>query len=114
MKSLLDNKLRVYFSNGKIFDIPVHIIAHHRAKYYAEKEDTESAKALIYTEEYETTIKYKEVLIDWAENNMDWYDVRDKAILITRENKIDYNKEWINTKKEIVKDEENGEKEKSN
>ena len=69
--------LRMTFSDGSIWEIPALFIAEHRAKYYSKKDkDTTFEKEIDFalTDEYEFE--------DWAQNNMDFSDVKVCAVRV--------------------------------
>jgi len=83
--------------------IPVRIIAESRAWHYAEVDDisfeeslNEDTLPLFEQDEYE--------IIDWAQNNMNWEDVKEFATLIhiPRTTEEDYQEGWCNGHKEII------------
>ena len=98
MSILLKNYV-VEMQNGEKWAIPVSVIAEHRAKHYAHefennlgdslKEDT---VPLFESDDFE--------IEDWAKNNMNWSDVKEKAILLSSE--TDYQDGWVNGEVEIL------------
>lgn len=68
--------IRVEMPDDTVWDIPARIVAIDRAKYYAEK-DTDTT----YDDEYRYAMSKdgETDLIDWLENNMDWFDVESEA-----------------------------------
>jgi len=94
-------KLRVTMSDGSKWDIPVSVIAKHRADYYKHEFDNDIGRSLEedtwpFFEQYSCDIE------DWAENNMDWTDVAAKAVRVRDSDDIDYQEGWVNGDKEIV------------
>ncbi len=97
----MENKfLRITMPDDSQWDVSVMIIAKNRAKWY-EKDFGSFEESLykdtlpLFEDDYE--------IEDWAENNMNWEDVKDfakKVILPTLE--VDYQDGWINGKKEII------------
>ena len=88
--------IRLYFPNGKVFDIPASFVADKRATYYAEKDET-----VTYEEEYEFTMSDEYELKDWLQNNQNWVDVKDIAKEIPQE-PYDYGKNFCNCEMEII------------
>lgn len=84
--------------DGSKWDVPVHLIAHDRAKYYGDNSNPEDS----YDDEYAFAIDNEEVLQDWAENNMDWSDVRPQAIKVEAASEVDYDDGWVNGEKDFV------------
>jgi hypothetical protein len=68
--------LRVEFPNGDVFLVPAKVIAEHRAKHYADGDPDTT-----YEAEFEYTMTDEYQLRDWAGNNMDWDDVKARAVL---------------------------------
>lgn len=83
--------IQIKFENGEIYQIPAHIIADHRSKYYAKTD-----KDTTYKEEYDYVMEDEEELIDWAQNNMNWVDVKEHAKQIKNEEDFDYQSGWVN------------------
>ena len=103
--------IKVLFSNGEIYHIQASIVAHERATYYADhdigKQVGEPTKEWMdcYKKEREYTLSDDFEIIDWANNNMDWGDVEEHAILIDSEfTPVNKQHEWVNNEpeKEIV------------
>lgn len=101
--------LQVTMPNGERWGVPLSIIAHSRATYYADldaKRDglSKEERDQRYEEEYTYTIEDKLEIHDWAPNNMNWTDVSEHAIYIGPEKLTDrgYQEGWINGAKEIV------------
>ena len=99
--------LRVTFSDGMVYDIPAELIAKARAEYYAKLDaDRGEDYTKVYNEELKNALKDDYELSDWAFNNMDWVDVSAYAVMVAQENKfVDYKKEWVNVKNEIIEKE---------
>lgn len=76
--------LRISFSNGAVWGIPLDTIARDRSNYYAKKDpDTtfEQEFDFVMSDDYEG--------LDWFQNNMNWKDVALHAYEITPPNKFD-------------------------
>ncbi|WP_458406671.1 hypothetical protein [Anaerotignum sp.] len=85
----------VKMTNGDIYGIPAQVIAENYAKYFKGKNEK------IYQEQYDCMMEMfdrKEYAFeDWARNEMNWDDVKDKAVLLRRcEVKVDFQECWIN------------------
>jgi hypothetical protein len=89
--------LRITMPNCQKYDVPAYLIAENRAKYYANKEGQDK-----YEEEYNYCLNDDYELKDWAANNMNWEDVKDKAIKVGKKEDTDYQEGWINGEKEMV------------
>ncbi len=83
--------------------IPADVIAHSRSHYYATI-DVERGDApdydTAYNREYRYAMTDEVELIDWASNNMDWSEVKDKVERVPEKTaEIDYDREWTNAEK---------------
>ena len=103
--------IRITFSNGETYEIPALKIGNNRGKVYADKdfgsqditEAPDPQWTNVYRRERDNTIKDDALLIDWAENNINWEDIEKDAILIPTANKdLDKHEEWMNNDKVIV------------
>lgn len=90
--------LRVTMPDDSKWDVPVLLIAQHRArqlvKFYLESSFDEAVKFALEDE--------KEI-IDWVANNMSWADVVLQAQIVNEGGKVNYQEGWVNGKKEIIK-----------
>lgn len=88
------NIYAITMENGDIYGVPAELVADNYAKYYEStgedyQEKYEAMMHWFHTDDYE--------FADWAKNNMDWYDVKDKAVLISRkEIEVDFHEGWVN------------------
>lgn len=91
---------RFLLSNGETWEVPAHVIADDRGKYYAKKD-----KDTTYQEEYDFAILDDYEIIDWARNNMNWSDVKTHARLaVTARPDFDYAEAWVNPEEtEIIR-----------
>ena len=90
----------VTMNDGNIFGVPAEVIAENCAKDYA-------SIGGYYQTEFDRMMKYFDTkddeFADWAKNNMDWDDVKDKAIFLGRaEVYNDYQDGWENGKHEYL------------
>lgn len=97
----IENKTFVVeMPNGEKWGVPVSFIAKHRTDYYFSRgdefetfEDAYADTVDMFSDEYE--------IEDWAKNNMNWSDVKDRASL--RESiPCDWQEGWMNGNCEIV------------
>lgn len=84
--------------DGSKWEVPARVIAEDRAKYYASQEDAETT----YEQEFESTMKDHDELIDWAANNMNWEAVVAKASRAVPPPIVNYQEGWCNGEKEII------------
>lgn len=79
--------------------IPARIVAHERAKHLAEH-DVECGDSFdfetSYKNEFDYTMSSDYELQDWLQNNMDWKDVKDFAVLVSTARTIDYDAWFTN------------------
>lgn len=91
---------QVTFSDGITYSIPVDLIVDSYVNYYSTKNKDgvqlakEWAIKLFNNDPFE--------IEDWAQNNMDWEDVKDHAIIIFESKPVvNYDKEWCNAEVKI-------------
>lgn len=84
-------------NDGSKWGVPAEAIAENRAKYYAKiGPDT------TYQEEFDAMMNWFDTgdfeFADWAKNNMDFSDVKDKAVKLssTPQPAIDWEECWVN------------------
>ena len=103
--------IRVTFSNGETYEIPALKIANNRGKYYADKDFGEQDRGEapdpkwtnIYQKERNVALESDEELVDWSENNTNWEDIEQFAIMIPTDNPdLDKHAEWPQNDKTIV------------
>lgn len=93
--------LRVTMPDGSKWDVPAHIIAENRAKYYAD--DKNDPNDPVYREELAYTLENDDEIEDWSSNNMNWEDVQAHAVRADVEAETpDYQEGWVNGEKEVV------------
>lgn len=98
--SNLHKKYVTTMPDGSKWAVPVSIIAADRAKYYAhefggdiDKSLKEDTGPLFDADEFE--------IEDWAQNNMDWDDVKTSAVRV-EDSACDYQDGWTNGEHEIL------------
>ena len=96
----MKKRLIVTMSDGSRWAVPVEIIARDRAKNYASEFDGDIERSLA-----EDTIPlftaHEFEIIDWAQNNMNWDDVKQHAGRMSH-SEPDYQEGWVNGDKELV------------
>lgn len=110
MERINEMSIRIYaitMSNGDVYGVPAEVIADHYAKYYVSLGEN-------YLDNFDTMIGWFDAIDyefeDWAKNNMDWDDVKDKAFLLEKaEQKVDFQDGWINGRCEYKRYEKEGE-----
>ena len=97
------------FSTGHTYQIPLVVVAEHRADYYAQKHGWNLENDMDRQEYHEEVIFIMSdgsEAIDWLENNMNWEDVEEHAILIKKDKRVNYADELCNSSKCIIEFEE--------
>jgi len=98
--------LRVTMPDGNKYDVPVDLIALHRAEYYAKHDTGKSSgpefdKAI--KQEFDYAMKNADEIMDWAPNNMNWSDVSEHAKKVAKPlSPEDFQEGWLNGDKEII------------
>lgn len=94
----------VTMPNGDQYGVPAEVIADNYAKYYESRGES-------YQENFDAMIHWFDTndfeFADWAKNNMDWSDVKDKAVLVgSVKEEPDFEDGWVNGEYEYRKVEE--------
>jgi hypothetical protein len=89
--------IRVRFPDGD-WGIPAEVVAKDFAKFYADTDNDTSYEAELA---FALSEDGERALLDWAAGNMNWEDVKAHAVHV-RPLAIDYENEWVNTKKSVV------------
>jgi hypothetical protein len=79
-----------------IWAVPAEIVAESLARHYAKADGEAYLK-----EDYENALSDNSLLLDWAENNMNWKDVCQAAFQVSP-GKVDYQEGWVNGPKQVV------------
>jgi hypothetical protein len=95
--SVYDKLYIVKMPNGESWSVPVSVIAWDRAKNYAEEFDGDVKRSL----EEDTVPLFEEdnyEIRDWAQNNMNWDDVKEHAKLYSspRAHDVNWQEGWCN------------------
>ena len=94
-----NKQYRVTMPDGSVYAVPILIIALDRAKYYAEHDGVSLQESL--DEDTIPAFEDTDEVADWAQNNMDWDDVKDAATLIST-GETDFQEGWMNGNYEVV------------
>ena len=103
-------RLRCTMPDGSKWDVLAEPIARARAEYYAEHGDGYTKGSPEYKKCMESETAYalsgdgEADLIDYAQNNMDWDDVKASAVKVEDPDQVDYQEGWVNGDKEFVED----------
>ncbi len=91
--------MRVTMPDDSRWDVSCHIIARNRALDYYPDE-----KSIEHQEEYEYTLRTNSLIADWAQNNMNWDDIKVIAVKVQDEPERgpDYQEGWVNGEKEFI------------
>ena len=88
--------LRVTMPDGSKWDVPADLIAQHRAAYFLK-----DRSAPEFDKQVQWDLDHPENLIEWAEGDMNWSDVRIHATRVF-DGSVDYQDGWVNGEKEVV------------
>lgn len=106
MSTLKNKILEVEMPDGRLWAVPVMIIAQNRAEFYfklgrdgyssIEESLAKDTIPLFESDDYE--------IKDWAASNMNWSDVKDHAFEIETldPEPVDYEEGWVNGTKKIL------------
>ena len=94
----------VTMANGDQYGVPAEVIADNYAKHYEIRGED-------YQENYDAMIHWFDTndfeFADWAKNNMDWLDVKDRAVLVgSKKEEPDFEDGWMNGEYEYRRVEE--------
>lgn len=96
--------LRITMPDGSEWDVPAEIIANSRATYYAEKDAGKAGNQkykAAHSKEFAYTMENDAELTHWAENNMNWEDVKSFATK-HKDGSTDYEEGWANCDKVVL------------
>lgn len=92
--------LLIDMPDNSVWGIPVEDIARNRAIYYAsefggdvERSLAEDTLPLFESDDFE--------IRDWAAGNLDWADIKDRAVLVRPAPPVDYEAGWLNGKMRV-------------
>jgi len=97
---LLNKKYYLKFSDGSTWAVPIYTIMMNHAEYVASNNGQDPMVAL----ENESIPFFEEDdynIEDWAKNNMNWTDVVEHAVQVTKPT-LDYQTEWMNSQVKIA------------
>ena len=102
--SILDKQLRVFMSDGTVWDVPVFAIADNRTCFY----NTDYC-SMSHSEVFKDTVRLFEEcerkVIDWATNLMDWAEAVDDAVMVQDsmfKDESTYQEDWVHGDKKVV------------
>lgn len=95
------SRLIIKFNNGDVYEVNKRGIAQQRANYYAWEVKGFPPTSKEYLDEVEYGKNHPEELIDWMQNNMDWYEVSTHATLVSSE--FDYESEFMKAEIKLEK-----------
>jgi len=99
-ESNINKYLYVSMPDGSIWQIPVMTIALNFAKFIKNADNIPFDEAW---EEAEALCKSPVEIIDWAEDNMDWEDVKNVTIMVSKKEMSDedFQNGWLKGNKRI-------------
>jgi hypothetical protein len=88
--------LRVINSDGKVYDIPLEVIAEMRAGQIAIQEKTEKdvPYSQTFEEEFNNAMDNDDVILEWSKSNITWDKVKAYSIRMDILKKDEYSQEW--------------------
>jgi len=89
-------QIHITMPDGSIWAVPAEIVAESLARHYAKADGKAYLK-----EDYENALSDHSLLIEWAENNMNWKDVAKDAFQVTP-GRVVYQEGWVNGEKRVV------------
>ncbi len=94
---LFKRLLYVDMPDGITYALPVEVIARHRAAHYADKHYDGSVIESLRKDTVPLFLDCDGEIIDWAQNNMNWSDVKDKAHMLKKKAPDgDFEDAWVN------------------
>jgi hypothetical protein len=99
--SIIDKKYRIEMPDGTHWDIPIRVIAKHRALFFASHYDNDSTRS--FTEG--TTPMFEQhsyEIANYARNHMTWDDVKAHAIQAIELKDMSYETGWVRGKHKIT------------
>lgn len=101
----MKNIYAITMPNGDVYGVQAEAIADYYASYCQREYDED------YYENYDAMMSWFQKgdykFADWTKNNMDWNDVKDKAVLLKKnEETVDFQDGWVNGRYEYRKCEE--------
>lgn len=100
--------LQVEMTDGSWWEVPAMEIADNRAQYYSDKVQDQPNELDLYVKELTYALENEDVLVDWAENNMNWKEVSELARQVRPPNGSDYQEGWLSGMKSLVEHELQG------
>lgn len=94
--------LIVDMPDGNRWAVSAQVIARNCTEYYAKREGFAEGSN-DWKEAWDRVYDHDHILMDWAENNMDWSDVKGAAFLLPGHlpPPCDYRDGWVNGRKEV-------------
>jgi hypothetical protein len=89
----------VTMPDGRVWAVPLLTIALNRAQYYMQIDGVSLNESL--NNDTIPMFEDPDEVADWAQNNMDWDDVKDVAKLV-HSDEPDYQEGWVNGDYEVV------------
>lgn len=100
----MNTVIQVAMPDGSLWHVPADLVAQHRAQYYAKWDTARNPQRgfqAVFQEEFHATMTDHECLIDWAESNMNWSDVRLHAFRVSAPD-VDFQEGWVNGEKQVM------------
>lgn len=97
----MQKHLQVSMPDGSKWAVPVLAIAENHARYYAKEYggDHDACMKLHTAPLFDSD--YSEIE-DWAANNMNWEDVKGRAVLVSAADDEQHQEGWVNGEKSLI------------
>lgn len=89
-------QIHITMPDGSIWAVPAEIVAESLAFHHAKADGVAYLK-----EDYDNALSDHQLLLEWAENNMNWKDVAQAAFQVSP-GRVDYQEGWVNGAKRIM------------
>ena len=89
--------------DGSKWSVCARYIAEHRARYYTDLDKEAGRESdTMFGDEVTHALNNHDTLMDWAANNMNWFDVSRYATLVKDISNTDFQEGWVNGEKEVI------------
>ena len=96
-------RLEIEMPDGSTWAIPVSVVAIDRATYYVKEGEYKTLQESLDDDTLPLFIDNEYDIHDWAANNMNWSDVKRRAVKI-KDPDVDYQDGWMNGEYKITKE----------
>jgi len=95
---LFEKMLYLDMPDGRTYVLPVEVIARHRANHYAGSKFNNSFSDSLTNDTIPLFLNSDFEIVDWAQNNMNWADVKDRTFIAERKPPAEckFQEAWVN------------------